>query len=269
MYWTQNSYAPSADTLYVDIKDIIEQRFPRLEQDIIDDAVDYGTNEYRAYLLTGASEIASDREAEVFFLNSVMERIRERGISERDAIIAFMLAKYRHNTAPLTVNKDLNQAFSSDLLTLQLLPGQLQKMFEPILEENRNKFTPQTIFFPEVKRPIRHVPLFLYEHRKNQFWSLSYKLKRQIESISYSSLWRDDLKIKMFDEIYRLAQLNLNANILETLILHSVIGILFDSSLSDDERIDFIESFQDTMNKQENKRYCQIYLRNLRMNSRD
>ena len=161
MYWTQNSYAPSADTLYVDIKDIIEQRFPRLEQDIIDDAVDYGTNEYRAYLLTGASEIASDREAEVFFLNSVMERIRERGISERDAIIAFMLAKYRHNTAPLTVNKDLNQAFSSDLLTLQLLPGQLQKMFEPILEENRNKFTPQTIFFPQGKRPIRHIPLFL------------------------------------------------------------------------------------------------------------
>ena len=266
MYWTQNSYAPSADTLYVDIKDIIEQRFPRLEQDIIDDAVDYGTNEYRAYLLTGASEIASDREAEVFFLNSVMERIRERGISERDAIIAFMLAKYRHNTAPLTVNKDLNQAFSSDLLTLQLLPGQLQKMFEPILEENRNKFTPQTIFFPQGKRPIRHVPLFLYGHRKNQFWSLSYKLKRQIESLF---LWRPDLLIKMFDEIYRLAQLNLNANILETLILHSVIGILFDSSLSDDERIDFIESFQDTMNKQENKRYCQIYLRNLRMNSRD
>ena len=31
MYSTQHSYAPSADTLYVDIKDIIEQKFPRLE----------------------------------------------------------------------------------------------------------------------------------------------------------------------------------------------------------------------------------------------
>jgi hypothetical protein len=67
MFSTQHSYAPSADTLSVDIKDMIEQKFPILDQDIIDDAVAYARHQYTEYLLTEASEVGSDREAETFF----------------------------------------------------------------------------------------------------------------------------------------------------------------------------------------------------------
>ena len=66
-YKTQNSYAPSADTLSVDIKDKIEYYFPTLNKHIINDAVAHGTNEYIAYLLTEPSKLASDQEAEDFF----------------------------------------------------------------------------------------------------------------------------------------------------------------------------------------------------------
>ena len=70
------------------------------------------------------------------------------------------------------------------------------------------------------------------------------------------------MKIKMFDEIYRLAQLNLNANVLERLILDSVMCILKDSILPEDEIIYFLQYFENTINNQENIRYCQIYKEN-------
>ena len=136
MYSKQNSYAPSTDTLSVDIKDMIEQKFPRLNQDIIDDAVAYARYQYTEYLLTEASKVASDQEAENFFVKAVMEHIHKHNRRQHDTLIAFMLAHQRHNTqTPLTVNQAFNQSFSSDLLTLPFPPGQLQKMVEPILEE--------------------------------------------------------------------------------------------------------------------------------------
>jgi hypothetical protein len=55
-YRKSNDYAPSAEKLFVDIKDIIEQTFPELHQDIINDALHYGRIAYEEYLSTGASE---------------------------------------------------------------------------------------------------------------------------------------------------------------------------------------------------------------------
>ena len=138
----ENNYRRvTSDTLSVDIKDMIEQKFPRLNQDIIDDAVAYARYQYTEYLLTEASKVDSDQQAEKFFLNAVMEHILEHNRRQHDTLIAFMLAHQRHNTqTPLTVNQALNPSFSSDLLTLPFPPGQLQKMVEPILEEKRQVY---------------------------------------------------------------------------------------------------------------------------------
>ena len=147
-YSNSSGYAPSAQKLFVYIKDIIERTFPRLNQYIIDDALTYGIHQYTEYLLTDASKVDSDEvtldaeefflslDAEEFLLSLVMERILEHNRRQHDTLIAFMLAHQRHNTqTPLTVNQAFNQSFSSDLLTLPFPPGQLQKMVEPILEE--------------------------------------------------------------------------------------------------------------------------------------
>ena len=282
MYSKQNSYAPSTDTLSVDIKDMIEQKFPRLNQDIIDDAVAYARYQYTEYLLTEASKVASDQEAENFFVKAVMEHIHKRIRSEYETLITFMLVRERHNTqTPLTSNKA--QDLTSGFISLPSRPIEMiaEKIAE-IAEENRNKLIPQHLrfTFPAYwKYPIRNVPSFLSSDsdRINKFWTLSYKLQRQIIDIEQLtqgdswtwdvftttwSPWRPDLKIKMFDEIYRLAQLNLNANVLESLILDSVMRILDESSVFEKQRIRFIQSFENTINNEENLRYCQIYKEN-------
>ena len=267
MYSTQHSYAPSADTLSGDIKDMIEQKFPRLDQDIIDDAVAYARHQY-----TEVSEVASDREAEFFFLNAVMERIHKLIRSRYYTLIELMLARERHPRTPLVSNKA--QTLSSGFIELPSRP--IEMIAEKIAEENRNKLTPQHLQFPIVKYPIpiSDLPTFLSSDsdRINQFWSLSYKLKRQIIDMAKSTLywserlnWRPDLLMKMFDEIYRLAQLNLNANVLERLILDSVMRILDESSVPEHERINFIHLFEHTINNQENRRYCRIYQQNRQM----
>jgi hypothetical protein len=98
-YQNSNGYAPSAQKLFVDIKDIIEQTFPTLHEDIIIYALDYGRNAYEEYLSTGASE-ASDLEAKEFFLKSVMESIIEHNRREYETLIELMLLRERHNTSP-------------------------------------------------------------------------------------------------------------------------------------------------------------------------
>jgi hypothetical protein len=275
MYSTQHSYSPSADTLYVDIKDIIEQKFPRLDQDIIDDAVAYGAQKYRADILSDDSEVGSDYEAETFFFNSVMERIHERIRSRYDTLIELMLARERHPRTPL--RSDIAQDLTSGFISLPSRPIEMiaEKIAE-IAEENRNKLTPQRLQFPILKTPIQlsDVPTFLSHNndRINKFWSLGYKLKKQIIAIERSIMfmsdgkwswdWRPDVKIKIFDEIYRLAQLKLNANVLERLILDSVMHILDESYMAEYERINFIHFFENTINNQENRRYCRIYREN-------
>ena len=264
-----NAYAPLTEKLSVDIKDIIEQKFPRLEQEIIDDAVDYGTNEYREYLLSRASKSASDQQAKEIFLNSVMERIGEHNRRKNDTLIAFMLAKYRRNTAPLTVNQDVNLAFISDLLTLPLLPGQLQKTFEPIFEENRNKFIPQILQFPFpgntdkviIPKIINRIP-----SKKEIFWSLRSKLQRQLYHIdgvlrvlfvpSIPTHIRINLVFQILDEMYRLSQLNFNSNYIERLLITFVSKIIIESSLTKQQKRLFIHHFTWTINNQDNITYC-------------
>ena len=69
-YPNSDSYAPSATTLSAKIKNIIEQQFPRLHPDIINNAINYATNEYQQYLHNNILKYreVSDEEAANFFL---------------------------------------------------------------------------------------------------------------------------------------------------------------------------------------------------------
>jgi hypothetical protein len=270
MYQAQNGWRlVTVDTLYVDIKDMIEQKFPRLDQDIIDDALAYGRHQYTEVPLA-----YSDKQAENFFLNSVMERIHqridERIKSEYDKLIELMLVRERNPRTPLRSN--IAQDFTSGFISLPSRP--IEMIAEKIAEENRNKLIPQHLQFPIVRYQLTssETPSFFYHDNKGvktkQFWSLNYKLKNQIIYMAkINKHWKTHLLMKMFDEIYRLAQLNLNANVLERLIIDSVMRILNESSVPEDEMINFIQLFENTINNQENRRYCRIYQENLRRNS--
>jgi len=79
-----------------------------------------------------------------------------------------------------------------------------------------------------------------------------------MEKINDYARWTSTI-MKMFDEIYRLAQLKVNANVLERLILDSVMRILDESYLAVNERLNFIQLFENTINNQENITICRIY----------
>jgi hypothetical protein len=263
MYRAQNGYRlVTVDTLYADIKDMIEQKFPRLDQDIIDDALAYARHQY-----TDVPLAYTDQQAENFFLSSVMERIHqridERIKSEYDKLIELMLVRERHPRTPL--RSDIAQDLTSGFISLPSRPIEMiaEKILE-IAEENRNKLIPQHLQFPIARYPIP-TPDFLYKDNRGvktkQFWSLNYKLRKQIlymEKINDHARWTSTI-MKMFDEIYRLAQLKLNANVLERLILDSVMHILDESYLAVNERINFIQLFENTINNQENITICRIY----------
>jgi len=268
MYRAQNGYRlVTVDTLYADIKDMIEQKFPRLDQDIIDDALAYARHQY-----TDVPLAYSDQQAEIFFLSSVMERIHqridERIKSEYNTLIELMLVRERHPRTPL--RSDIAQDLTSGFISLPSRPIEMiaEKILE-IAEENRNKLIPQHLQFPKVRYPIQ-TPGFLYKDNRGvktkQFWSLNYKLRKQIlymEKINDYARWTSTI-MKMFDEIYRLAQLKLNANVLERLILDSVMHILDESYLAVNERLNFIQFFEHTINNQENITICRIYLEDRR-----
>jgi len=269
-----NAYAPSSQKLFVDIKDMIEQQFPTLNQDIINDALTYGRNEYTAYLITESSEVASDLEAKEFFFRKVMERILEHNRRQHDTLIAFMLAHQRHNTQNhLTVNQALNPSFSSDLLTLPLL--EQQKMFEPILEENHNKFTPQRLKFPPkgFYEQIIIPKVLIDTTRMGKFWSLSDKLQKQlirIEAIlrlnvQYSTKYvRDNVFFQIFDEMYNLSISIYNSNELERSLIDSVSHIITNSNLPRKEKRDFMFLFSRTINNQDNyNKFVELLNKNL------
>ena len=253
-YKTQNSYAPSADTLSVDIKDKIEYYFPTLNKHIINDAVAHGTNEYIAYLLTEPSKLASDQEAEDFFFNSVMERIIEHNRREHETLMTLMLAQQRHFQSPLTPNSDLSSGF------LTLNSHQQDKIFE----ENRKKFIPMPPpRFPRPDNKVIGYPEFMHTDniRITQFWSLRDKLKKQFGAIvRLTSLWTRDVSynilIDIFDEVYRLQLEDLNSNELERLIIESVSRIIRDSNLSRQQKRSFMLFFSNTINTPENIMYC-------------
>ena len=142
-YPNSDSYAPSATTLSAKIKNIIEQQFPRLHPDIINNAINYATNEYQQYLHNNILKYreVSDEEAANFFFNLVMERIREYNRIQFEILTSFMLAHQRHNQAHinLTPNSDLSSGF------LTLNSHQQEKIFE----ENSKQFIPQGLRFQE------------------------------------------------------------------------------------------------------------------------
>jgi len=143
-YLNSDGYAPSANTLSAKIKNIIEQQFPRLHQDIINDAIDYGTEEYRQYSYNNIIDYirVSDEEAEEFFLNSVMKFILIHNRRQFKILTEFMLAYQRHHTqAPVTVDSELSSGF------LGLNSHQQQKIFE----ENRKGFIPQEFRIQKTK----------------------------------------------------------------------------------------------------------------------
>ena len=256
MYRAQNGYRlVTVDTLYADIKDMIEQKFPRLDQDIIDDALAYARHQYTDVPLAYNDQV----------MERIHQRIDERIQSEYDKLIELMLVRERN------IRSDTAQDLTSGFISLPNRPIEMiaEKILE-IAEENRNKLIPQHLQFPIVMRYPITTPDFLYKDRvkTKQFWSLNYKLRIQIlymEKINDYARWTSTI-MKMFDEIYRLAQLNLNANVLERLILDSVMRILDESSLAVNERLNFIQLFENTINNQENIRYCRIYQENLRKN---
>ena len=254
-YKTQNSYAPSADTLSVDIKDKIEYYFPTLNKHIINDAVAHGTNEYIAYLLTEPSKLASDQEAEDFFFNSVMERIIEHNRREHETLMTLMLAQQRHFQSPLTPNSDLSSGF------LTLNSHQQDKIFE----ENRKKFIPMPPpRFPRPGNKVTGYPNFLWRDkiRIPLFLSLRDKLKKQLGVIErLTTMWPTDVSenilIAIFDEVYRLQLQDLKSNDLERLIIESVSRIIRDSNyLSREKKRAFMLFFSSTINTPENIMYC-------------
>ena len=142
-YPNSDSYAPSATTLSAKIKNIIEQQFPRLHPDIINNAINHATNEYQQYLHNNILKYreVSDEEAANFFFNLVMERIREYNRIQFEILKSFMLAHQRHNHAHinLTPNSDLSSGF------LTLNSHQQKNIFE----ENSKQFIPQGLRFQE------------------------------------------------------------------------------------------------------------------------
>jgi len=254
-YKTQNSYAPTAQTLVSDVKYIIEQQFPILDQDIINDAINHSVNEYNKDIVPNIT--VSDQEAEAFFFNSVMERILEHKRREYDALIAFMLARERHPRTPL--RSDIAQDLTSGFISLPSRPIEMiaEKIAE-IAEENRNKLTPKRLRFPpsnDTTQRREKIPTFIRGNRIHQFQSLNNTLRKQLIKIDYFiNYWgRPDLTIQMFDEIYRLAQQNLNAIVLEREIILSINKILENSDIPHRDKIGFMHILGSTINNERNR----------------
>jgi len=268
-YQNSNCYAPSAQKLFVDIKDIIEQTFPTLHEDIINDALDYGRNAYEEYLSTGVSE-ASDLEAKEFFLRSVTERILEHNRREYKTLIELILVRERHPRTPL--RSDIAQDLTSGFISLPSRPTEMiaDKIAE-ISEENRKKFTPQRLKFPPVDhyekwypRKITIPKVLIDTYRMDLFLSLSDKLQKQvirIENILRDSLnyrnknVRDNVFFQIFDEMYNLSISIYNSNELERLLIDSVSHIIRNSSLDSSQKLDFMRFFGETINNQDNYTY--------------
>ena len=246
LYKTQSSYAPTAQTLVSDVKYMIEQQFPTLDEDIINDAINHSVHKYNKDIVPNIT--VSDQEAEAFFFNSVMERILFHKRREHDALIAFMLAQQRHFQSPLKSDS----AVGSDFLTLN--SHQQDKIFE----ENRKKFRPLPIRFPpsnDTTQRREKIPTFIRGDRIHQFQSLNNTLRKQLIKIDYFiNYWgRPDLTIQMFDEIYRLAQQNLNAIVLEREIILSINKILENSDIPPRDKRGFMHILGSTINNERNR----------------
>jgi hypothetical protein len=257
VYKTQNSYAPSAQTLVSDVKHVIEHKFPRLEQDIINEAINHSVTKYNIYI--GHNKSVSEQDAEAFFFNSVMERIGDHNRRQHDALIAFTIAHHRYQSNDyLTPNSDLSSGF------LTLNSHQQAKIFE----ENHKKFRPLPIRFPASNdtRRLETTPFFLRGDRIDRFKSLNNTLQKQVVKIDeLTNYWMRltdiDLKIQIFDKIYYLAKQNLYAIALEREIILSINNILENSDIHPRDKRCFMHLLGATINNERNTEIL-IALRN-------
>jgi hypothetical protein len=245
-----DSYAPSAQTLFVKFKEIIELQFPNLPQNIIDNAVNYGTNQYTAFLNNNPT--VSDQQAEDYFFEAVMANILIHNKREHDKLIAFMLAHQRHNEGSgyLTCTSPI----SSHILDL---PSRSLKAIHKAYSDN---FTPR----PLRTLPTAHMRPLLYLDRVDdeaKFLSLSNTIKDKlmyIDKLAYD--WdpneNRNIQLQIFNVFYNLAEHNLNANVFERALIDRVDMIIEYSSLSREVKYGFMYFFRNIIRTKDNFRYC-------------
>jgi hypothetical protein len=251
-------------------KHIIEQRFPNLDQYIIDDAFK------DAIFAFTNNPLVSEEDAKSEFFNVMMNSINERKI-QPGTLTNLMLLRERSYQMPLASNKaqDLTSAFMK-------LPSRPIEMIAEKLAEQANKFNHNKLRFPRLPKKVDDIiPVYIMftkdPNRLNKYFYLNDKLREQLiyierllsiepftsdypypipgdSRLNYNE--KQNVQLQIFEEFYRLTKLNLNANELERLIIESVITIIRNSSMSREQMRHFILNFADTINNQENYRYC-------------
>jgi len=250
MFSHQYNYAPSADTLSLDIRDEIQHTFPSLHQDVINDAVDFGRQQYVHYTDTG-----SDQEAKDFFLNAVTNYILNTLKEQYDTIYTFMLLRERdyQTETPLTSSKaqDLTSAF------MKLPSRPLERLADTIADRRR---PPR---FPKQYNVVSGYPDFLSRDsvRINRFSTLRNKLQQQLKVAEIlARVWTPysrDILIQIFDAVYDLQFSGLHSIQLERSIIDAVHLILRNTNnLSSKQKADFMLHFSNTINNEENIIYC-------------
>ena len=256
MFSHQYNYAPSADMLSDDIRDEIQHTFPSLHQDVINNAVDFGRQQYVDYTDTG-----SDQEAKDFFLNAVMNYILNHLKQQQYAIIsALMLLRERSIGTPL--RSDTAQDFYSGIMSLQSRPAEMiaDKIADKIPDTFTGRRPPR---FPKQYNVVSGYPNFLRRDsvRINRFSTLRNKLKQQLKAAEiFAHAWTPydrDILIQIFDEVYNLQLAGLHSIQLERSIIDAVYLILTNTNnLSSKEKADFMLHFSSTINNEENIIYC-------------
>ena len=252
-------------------KHIIEQRFPNLDQYIIDDA-------FKDAIYAFTNNPVSEEDANLEFFNVMMNSINERNI-QPGTLTNLMLLRERSHQTPLTSNKA--QDFTSGFMKL---PSRPIEMIAEKLAEQANKFNHQPLRFPrgrpELSKTVDRIPLYIrvtnHPTRLKKYFYLNDTLREQLIAIErllstdpftydylrpghseLSYIERENVQLQIFEEFYRLTKLNLNANELERLIIESVIRIIRNSSMSREQMRNFMLIFAGTINNRDNYRYCQ------------
>jgi len=254
-------------------KHIMEQKFPNLDQYIIDDAF-----KDAIYAFTNNPPL-SQEDAYSEFFKVMMNSINERKI-QPGTLTNLMLLRERSYRAETPLTSSKAQDFTSAFMKL---PSRPLEMIAEKLAEQSNKFKPQHFRFPRLpevelaKKVEDRIPVYIRDdpNRLKKYFYLNDKLREQLIYIEkrvttdpftyhhrrpgHSELSYDEtenLQVQIFEEFYRLTKLNLNANELERLIIESLIPIIRNSPMSHEQMRLFMSSFSLTINNQDNRRYC-------------
>ena len=255
-------------------KHIMEQKFPNLDQYIIDDAF-----KDAIYAFTNNPPL-SEEDAYSEFFNVMMNSINERKIQPGTLTNLMLLRERSYKTEhPLTSSKA--QDFTSAFMKLPSRP--LEMIAEKVVEQQANKFKPQHFRFPRLpevelaKKVEDRIPVYIRDdpNRLKKYFYLNDKLREQLifieqivttdpftyhnrrpghSELSYNET--ENVQLQIFEEFYRLTKLNLNANELERSIIESLIQIIRNSPMSREQMRHLMSIFSLTINNQNNKRYC-------------